>query len=112
MRTAFETVLEKMLLAGWLRDFRFIEGKGFHLGINEKGVEKLGVLKELGDLFGISDDDRRAVSLCIVSKGLAFPDSEWEVVGEIPAEVLDFVGSVLDELVSARAMWTGSRWMI
>jgi uncharacterized protein (DUF2267 family) len=67
---AFEAMLERMLKANWLERFIFAEGKGWHLGWSEHGVEQADILKRISDTLGLADDHAaRAVAFHVFAKG-------------------------------------------
>ena len=99
----YDDVLGRMLKAGWLRNYRLTKGKGWHLGLELAGKERLQGLKMIASSHGLLTDDRAPVAFCVLSQGLSLDEVAGVLVGEKPDSfLLSFVAECLD-MLSLRA---------
>ncbi len=75
MRRNFEQVLERMLRAGWIKEFTFTEAKGFHIVWTEEGGLNAVLLKQWYKDLALGDADDLPMFACIIADGWA-PDKD------------------------------------
>jgi hypothetical protein len=75
----FGRLFERMLLARWLREVRFTDGKGWRLVWTVKGTQRAFLLRQIVVAFRLTDDDRAPIAFDIFTQGKGsalFP--HWE----------------------------------
>lgn len=77
LHAALEDMMNRMVLAGWLKAYRWTEGKGWHLVWSELGARKSRLLKMIIEAHSLLDDDRAAMAYDVVAKGGSFEGLRW-----------------------------------
>lgn len=96
VRSIFERVAYRMVLAGWLKGYGFTAGIGHHLVWRTEGAQKALLLKDVADKFGLTDSDNAPLDFNITCKGLVPPDGM--VFPRIDIETTAFWLLCVDEL--------------
>ena len=73
VRVIFERVAYRMVLAGWLKGYRFTGGIGHELSWQTEGAQKAVLLKHLTDQFGLADFDELPQFFHLACKGMDTP---------------------------------------
>ena len=73
LRRLHEEVLEAMLKAGWLLNYTFTVGKGWHLGWTEEGTQRAVLLKEIATNHRLQHDDRAPMCFDKLTRGESLP---------------------------------------
>lgn len=68
-----EEIFQLMLKAGWLLNFSFTVGKGWHLGWTEEGSPRAAALKSIATTFGLQNDDRAPLIFDKRARGETLP---------------------------------------
>src|SRR5579864_8095060 len=68
----YENVLQKMLRAGWVHEYSFTAGKGWHIGWTLAGIEHAQLLQDIVIAYGLTDDDRAPIAFDVVAQGGTF----------------------------------------
>lgn len=76
VREIFERVAFRMVEAHWLRGYRYIAGLGHEVMWLPEGAQKAVLLKDLGERYGLMDDDDAPCCFHLAAQGLAIP---WEM---------------------------------
>jgi len=63
MRAQFERVMERMVAAGWLQNFTYTEGKGFHLGWKAEGAQRAILLRQIHGAFRLYENNGAGIIL-------------------------------------------------
>lgn len=74
VRVIFERVAYQMVLAGWLKSYRFTAGIGHELEWRNVGAQKALLLKDLSDKFSLTEDDGSPLYFHMACKGISLPD--------------------------------------
>ncbi|MES2661191.1 MAG: hypothetical protein V4689_21405 [Verrucomicrobiota bacterium] len=74
VRVIFERVAYHMVVAAWLNAYSFTSGVGYQLVWRTEGAQKALLLKDLGEKFGLTDDDEAPLHFHTACKGMKLPD--------------------------------------
>ncbi len=67
-------LLDKMTLAGWLKAYSKIDGKGFHLTWTEEGTAKSNFLKLIAERLSLCTDSKAPLIVDATAHGRKLPD--------------------------------------
>ena len=93
----FEKVLDRAMLAGWVRYYTNTEGKGIHVKWTVEGAERSVTLKMIVNTFRLMDSDLATVGFDKLAHGETPPDG-WTTTGEVDAEILRYFAESVDQL--------------
>ncbi|MEO5916579.1 MAG: hypothetical protein ABIS50_20250 [Luteolibacter sp.] len=74
VRVIFERVAYRMVLAGWLKGYRFTAGIGHELIWRTEGAQNALLLKDLSEKYRLTDDDQSPLYFQMACKGMSLPD--------------------------------------
>ena len=73
MRSGYSGIMDHMVTAGWLENYSFTTGKGFHLTWSIPGTERAMLLKHICESFHLKDDDRGPMVFDKLAHGESLP---------------------------------------
>lgn len=92
-----ETVMDRMVQAGWLRRYTYTEGKGFYLDWHPDAVVRVGTLRKIATTYQLADSETMVVSFSKVAQGASLPDAG--LAGARPSQmVLTFWREAIEAL--------------
>lgn len=92
-----ETIWLRMLKAGWLKAYRYTEGKGWHITWTSLGADQSAGLKIIAETFGLTEHDLAPMAFAKLAKGVALPPEM--MLATRPDEVLlDAFAKAMDVL--------------
>ncbi len=74
VRVIFERVAYQMVLAGWLKGYRFTAGIGHEVVWRTEGAQKALLLKEVAERFSLTESDNAPLDFNMACKGIKRPD--------------------------------------
>ena len=92
-----EKIMDRMVKAGWLLQYTFTEGKGFHLAWAPDAVVKVGTLRKLVATYRLTSSESMVVAFTKLAQGVSLADAG--LAGPRPAkDVLTYWKEAVDEL--------------
>ena len=85
MHALHEKIFGLMLKAKWLTEFRYTDGKGWHLTWSLDGATRALELKRIISDCGLGDDGRAPIAFTVLAQGGTFPGARTS--GEVDPEV-------------------------